>query len=464
MTHKKSIFIFHRSLRLHDNNGLLSASNASEEVIPIFIFTPDQITSKNKFRSINAIKFMVNALKDLDKSLRRIKSKLFIFYGKPHIVLDNILNQNTDIDAVYINMDYTPYAIDREERLKNVTEKNNRYFISIEDYLLHPINKITNSMGSYYSVFTPFYRNCIKYTVDKPRDNIRKNYVSINYKMDGEISLDGFMDVFGSNSEKFKATRRKALQRIHNIDNHKEYADKRDIVDLSTTLLSPYIKFGLLSIREVYHRIKYLFGKKHDLIKQLYWREFYFNIVYNRRDMLESKSFRQSYDKIKWNNDYTLIKRWKNGMTGCPIVDAGMRELNNTGYMHNRSRLVTSNYLIKHLLVDWRIGERYFASKLVDYDPSVNNGNWQFSSGSGASSQPYFRVINPWLQGRLYDPQCEYIKKWIPELKNVRISDIHDWENKYIDYKHVKYPEPLKRYDFKILKKELKKVYAKAFT
>jgi deoxyribodipyrimidine photo-lyase len=243
------------------------------------------------------------------------------------------------------------------------------------------------------------------------------------------------------------------------IKDQKNYGEDRNNLFQSTTKLSPYIKFGLISIREVYHKIKSLFGKSHDLIKQLYWREFYYNISHNRPDLFKGKSFKLQYDKIKWINNQKSFKLWKNGMTGYPIVDAGMRELNNTGYMHNRARLITSNFLVKHLFIDWRFGEIYFASKLIDYDPSVNNGNWQFTSSSGADSQPYFRMMNPWLQGQRHDPECEYIKKWIPELKDIPNEHIHNWQDYYQQYKKIKYPKPCKMYDFKTLKKESKSIY-----
>jgi deoxyribodipyrimidine photo-lyase len=222
-----------------------------------------------------------------------------------------------------------------------------------------------------------------------------------------------------------------------------------------------------VSVREVYHRIKSLYGIHHDLIRQLYWREFYYGLSYNRQDMLsDATSFRESYDKITWgksSNSKKLLEKWKNGTTGYPIVDAGMRELNLTGYMHNRARLITSNFLVKHLFIDWREGEKYFASKLIDYDPSVNNGNWQFTSGSGADSQPFFRMMNPWTQGERHDPKCAYIKAWIPELETVADDDIHNWQSAYKNYKDINYPAPCKIYDFNKLKKESKKVYSKAF-
>ena len=471
MVYKKSIFIFHRALRLDDNLGLLKALKDSDHVIPIFIFTPEQITTENKYRSINAIAFMIEGLKNLSESLHKLKSKLYIFYGKQHEILKNILESDTDIEAIYVNQDYTPYAIERENNLKRITESLGRHFESHEDYLLHPINTINTKAGTFYSVFTPFYQNAINLHVPIPKPLKHNNFIRSKYGLENETTFEHIIEEYlGSedhpNLYEFKATREEALKRVKHIKYHKDYHDDRNNLFLETTKLSPYIKFGLISIREVYHKILKLYGINHDLIRQLYWREFYYGLSFNRQDILEqSTSFRESYDSISWNQsakDKKLLQKWKRGETGYPTVDAGMRELNYTGYMHNRSRLITSNFLVKHLFIDWREGEKYFASKLIDYDPSVNNGNWQFTSGSGADSQPFFRMMNPWTQGLTHDFHCGYIKTWIPELNDVPDADIHDWQNKHHEY-NVSYPMPCKEYEFDKLKKESKKVYSKAF-
>ena len=471
MSYKKSVFIFHRALRIDDNLGLIQAMNDSEYVIPIFIFTPEQITSTNKYKSDNAITFMLQSLIDLDMQLKKHKSKLFTFYGSQNMILDKILKADTEIEAVYCIKDYTPYAIDREEKLKQVTENLARKFISVEDYLLHPMNTILNGSGSFYSVFTPFYKTAIKLNVNKPKYIKSYNFINSKYRINSLMTIDQIVNKYINitNIYEFISSREEALHRIENIKYQKKYSNDRNSLYLETTKLSPYIKFGLVSIREVYHKILKLYGKSHDLIKQLYWREFYYCLSYNRPDILkDGNSFRESYDKIKWydsSSDKKLLKLWKTGMTGYPVIDAGIRELNLTGYMHNRTRLITSNFLVKHLFIDWREGEKYFASKLIDYDPNVNNGNWQFTSGSGADSQPYFRMMNPWLQQVTHDQMCTYIKTWIPELANVPPDDIHNWQETSVKWinKGIKYPAPCKEYEFQKLKKESKKVYSKAF-
>lgn len=471
MSYNKSIFIFHRALRLNDNVGLIEALKKSEQVIPIFIFTPEQITTQNKFRSLNAIAFMIQGLKDLSEYLKNLRSKLYIFYGKQHDVLEHILKNDTDIDAVFVNKDYTPYATDRELKLRKVTESLGRQFESHEDYLLHPINTITNKSGSYYSVFGPFYDTAIKLEVQVPRTLKHTNFVNSRYVIKNETTFQHIEKEYLGTEDipdlyEFIPSREEALKRVRFLRYHKDYKNHRDDLFLETTKLSPYIKFGLVSIREVYERIRKLYGKSHDLIRQLYWREFYYGLSYNRPDMLkDSTSFRESYDKITWywsDADKKLFQKWKRGETGYPVVDAGMRELMYTGYMHNRTRLITSNFLVKHLFIDWREGERYYASKLIDYDPNINNGNWQFTSGSGADSQPFFRMMNPWTQSEAHDLHCGYIKTWIPELEDVPDEDVHDWQNKYDQYV-TKYPRPCKEYIFDKLKKESKKVYSKAF-
>jgi len=466
-TYNLTLFIFHRSLRLEDNKGLIYALQNSNYVIPIFVLTPEQLTTKNKFRSEKAITFMFNALDDLDNSLIKYSSKLFLYYGTNNNVINELLENDNKIDAIICNKDYTKYAIERSEIYDKLSQEHNIDFIEIEDYLLHDVNTIKNGQGSYYSKFTPFYKNGITYDVKKPKTNKYENYVkkySVKNKYD--ITLTKVRKTIKLKDEEliFEATRNQALKQLNKIKKQKDYGDTRNDLTKETTLLSPYIKFGLLSIREVYLKIKSLFGKSHDLIKQLYWREFYYNISYNRTDIFEKASFKLSFDNIKWKNNEKLFELWKEGKTGYPIVDAGMRELNKTGYMHNRTRLITSNFLVKHLFIDWRWGEQYYASKLIDYDPSVNNGNWQFSSSSGADSQPYFRMMNPITQGEKHDPDCVYIKKWIEELNDISSDDIHNWHNVYTDkkYKNIYYP-PCKIYDFKKLKEESKKIYKEAF-
>ena len=217
-----------------------------------------------------------------------------------------------------------------------------------------------------------------------------------------------------------------------------QYSTTHNDLDKHTTELSAYIKFGCISIRETY---KALHGKP-AIIRQLIWRDFYANILYSFPYVL-GKSLKMKYDKIKWHHNSGWFKAWCRGETGFPVVDAGMHQLNTTGYMHNRARLIVASFLVKILLIDWREGETYFASKLTDYDPASNNGNWQWISGGGADSQPYFRIFNPWEQAKNFDPKCEYIKHWIPQLEEVPNKDILHWDTEWMRFKETKYPGPI---------------------
>jgi deoxyribodipyrimidine photo-lyase len=215
-----------------------------------------------------------------------------------------------------------------------------------------------------------------------------------------------------------------------------------------TTFLSAYIKFGCVSIREVYHSFKKVYGLNHGLIRELIWREFFAHVLFAYPNVV-GKSYQPRYQHLKWQNSETRLKRWQKGETGFPLIDASMRQLNTTGYMHNRGRMAVATFLVKTLLIDWRHGEKYFATKLTDYDLASNNGNWQGISSTGVDLKPYFRDMNPWIQEIKFDPEAEYIKKWVPELKDVLAKDIHRWTTACQDpkYKSIDYPKPMVDYD-----------------
>ena len=238
--------------------------------------------------------------------------------------------------------------------------------------------------------------------------------------------------------------RKNAKLILKKLKEMKDYDKFRNELNIETTHMSAYIKFGCISIREVYHKLAKLYNKKHPLIRQLIWREFYYHLNVGFIDRF-GKSLKPKYDKIKWSKNETLFEKWTKGQTGFPIVDACMQQINNTGFMHNRGRLIVASFLIKNLHHDWRKGEKYFAQQLVDYDPFVNNGNWQWVSGSGADSQPYFRIFNPMSQSKNYDKEAKYIKKWLPNLESVPAKDLHDWPSNYkkYDLKDLKYYEPI---------------------
>lgn len=456
--YNKSIFIFRRDYRLVDNTGLIKALELSKNVIPLFIFTPEQLVS-NKYKSDNAVQFMIESLEDLNDMLKNKKSRLFYFYGKPSKVLNNIIN-NVDIDAVFVNADYTPYSIKRDKEIEKVCNDNGIEFHSYEDVLLNPIRSILTGQEDVYTKFTPYFNKAKKIKPSSINLSNKSNYVSGRTRIRGEFT--GNKDKFFKYNSQLAQNggRKEALKILKKIKQFKNYNKERNILIKNTTRLSAYIKFGCVSIREVYYTFKKYLGLKNDLIKQLYWRDFYYNIGYEfPRIYKKYGNLKEKYDKIKWLGTKSNLNKWKQGLTGYPIVDAAMRELNETGFMHNRGRLIVSNFLIKILLINWQDGEKYFSNKLIDIDPSVNLGNWGWSAGSGADSQPYFRIFNPWTQGEKFDQDAKYIKKWIPELQDVDAEHIHKWYDHYNDY-DVDYPAPI--VDYSSMRKKALKMYKKA--
>jgi deoxyribodipyrimidine photo-lyase len=430
---KYTIFIFRRDLRIIDNKGFNYAMNNYKNIIPIFIFTPEQITSKNKYKSDNAIQFMIESLKELDTKLINYKSKLHIF-NNDNISVLKYISSKINISNIVFNMDYTPYSIKRDDDIKKFCDNNNINCKIIEDYLLKPIGIMNKKDGDPYTIFTPFKNNGLKYDIDRPINNTIKNLITTN-----KLKEDNYIKYNINNNILIHGGRNNGIKQLNKLNKQSKYNDDRNTLSISTSHLSAYIKFGCISIREVYWKICDNLGKTNLLLSQLFWREFYFYIVYYFPRVLKGENFNKKYDGIKWVLNKKHLYAWCNGNTGYPIVDAGMRELNTTGYMHNRARLITSNFMNRILGLNWRDGELYYATKLTDYDPSINNGNWGWISSTGVDPKPYFqRLFNPWLQSKKFDPNTEYIKKWIPSLKDIPAKEIHNWDqycNKYnIDY------------------------------
>ena len=447
----KSIFIFRRDYRLFDNISLIECCKKSDSILPIFIFTPEQIEN-NEYFSSNAFQFLLESLDELDKELKeKHNSQLHYYYGTNIEVLKKLLKEYK-YDSIYFNKDYTLYAQNRDNEILDFSKNNNINCNIYEDYLLNNIGTYLKTDGTPYQKYTPFKNFAKEIDVIEPNKTVKSIFNKIVYSFNLS-TLDKFYSK--NNNIAVHGGRENGLKILKNIDKFSNYPSDRNILIIPTTMLSAYIKFGCISIREVYHTIIKKFGKNHTLIDQLYWREFYYYIGYYFPRVLEGKSLKEQYDKIKWENKY--FKEWCNGKTGFPAVDAGIRELNETGYMHNRSRLITSGILIKILNCDWRLGEKYFATKLIDYDPIVNNGNWQWSSSSGVDSQPYFRIMSPWAQAKDNDPDCLYIKKWINELKDIPCKEILKWDISKIK---SKYQKPI--VDYKEMRKKIIEVYKKA--
>lgn len=454
----RGLFIFHRDLRIIDNIGLLELNNRCKEIIPVFIFTPLQVSNQNSFKSDNAIQFMIESLYDLENFIKSKNGKLIICYGKSDIELNKLIKE-LKIDIVGSNFDITPFAIERENDYRRVCKKNNIEFISYNDYYLYEPGSIkVSSTGKAYTKYTPFYNKTKDIKILKPENYKKIKFFNENFK--SNYSLDtAFKELIVYNENLLVEGRRStALKILSNINDFKNYNKDRDFFNYNTTQLSAYIKFGNVSVREVAEK----FIKNEALFKQLVWREFYAQILFDYPEVLKGP-LKEKYDKINWKWNKNYFKLWCSGETGFPIVDASMRELNSTGYMHNRGRLIVACFLIKTLLINWQKGEEYFATKLTDYDPASNNGNWQWVASTGADSQPYFRIFNPWTQQKEYDPDCKFIKYWIPELENVPIKDIHKWNEKckhYIEEEDIDYYEPI--VDYKERREDALEMYKKA--
>jgi deoxyribodipyrimidine photo-lyase len=439
-----SIFIFRRDFRIKDNTAWNEMLNNKEinKIYPIFIFTPEQISMANSYKSDNAVQFMIESLLELNK-----KVKINFCYGAIDDVLNNII-KNNKIDSIYTNTDYTPYSVKREKLIDKICQQHNIKFNYYHDITLYEPNTIKTSSNNIYQKFTPFYRYCLSQKVRETTSKIISNHIISRPTTKYAINISKLSKFYKENKLiHIHGGRNNAINILHNINNFKSYEKTRNIMHLDTTNLSAYLKFGCVSIREAYHYFVDKLGKKHPLVRQLIWREFYYHLGYGFIERF-GKSLKPRYDKIKWGNNSRWFKKWKEGKTGFPIIDACMNQLNNTGFMHNRGRLIVSSFLIKNLMIDWRYGEKYFARKLVDYDVLVNQGNWQWTSGSGADSQPFFRVFNPSLQSERYDKDAIYIKKWLPQLKDVEPKHLHDWEKYHSEYnlKEIKYWEPMVNY------------------
>lgn len=434
---RKSLFLFRRDLRLEDNTGLIFALRSSEVVIPAFIFTPEQI-EKNPFRSDHCLQFMLDSLKDLSLQLKHKEAKLFFFKGTPDEVVHKCL-QELHIDALIVNRDYTPYSQQRDNKLEKLCKTANIPFYSFDDALLHPPEETLKKDGTPYTLFTPYFRNAAKQKVLPPASNRRTNYFrgSIPFAMDPALApqITVKNGLTGGRSE--------ALKILKKLSSFGKYPKLRDNPAAEcTTHLSPYLKFTVCSPREVYAAICSHLSPHHELIRSLYWRDFFTSIAFFFPRVFNG-AFRSKFASLKWSYNKKIFQRWCEGSTGFPIVDAGIREMKATGFMHNRVRMITASFLIKDLHIDWRWGEKFFAQNLIDYDPAVNNGNWQWIAGTGSDAQPYFRIFNPWRQQKKFDPECLYIKKWIPELRDLPSKAIHAWHEKKQHTGYKEYPAPM---------------------
>ena len=443
----KGLFIFHRDFRIKDNTGLIELSKLVNKLYVCFIFTPEQVTEKNKYRSMNSIQFMIESLEDLEADIQKNGGKLMIFYGETNSIVKSII-KNMEIDIVAFNKDYTPYALKRDNDIIELCKAEKKQCNTYSDYYLYEPGTVkTDTSNVAYKKYTPFYRAVLDKNVDMPNNKKISNFSKPRDLLENTTLSDMYKKYAADNQEILvRGGRKNGIEKLSKaVNNQLEYDEKRDFFKEKTTHLSAYIKFGCVSIREVYHSFKNKFGVEHGLIREIIWREFFAHVLYAYPEVV-GQSYQPKYRNLKWENKKEYFNKWKKGETGVPLVDACMREMNSTGYMHNRGRMTVASFLIKSLLIDWRWGEKYFATQLTDYDLASNNGNWQGISGTGVDMKPYFRDMNPWLQSKKFDNDTSYIKKWVPELQSVKPSDIHEWHTTYKKYTDVKYPPPIVDY------------------
>ena len=401
---KISIFWFRRDLRLKDNHGLYQALESEKKVLPIFIFDED-ILDLLENKSDKRVDFIVQTLQTLNSFLKSKNKGIKIFKGKP-LEIYKKLTENYEIEAVYCNEDYEPYAIKRDQEIADFLASKNIAFHQFKDQVIFHKDEIVKADKKPYTVYTPY----------------SKLWLNEFQKVDlqgfpSEKKLDNLLDIPFEELkiEDIGFQKTNLAFEIPEADLHiiKTYEETRNLPAVKgTTQLGVHLRFGTISVRKLAK-----IAKENNLtfLKELIWREFFMQILYHFPKVV-NHSFKSKYDAIPWENNPEFLEKWKAGKTGFPIVDAGIRELNATGFMHNRVRMITASFLIKHLLTDWRIGEAYFAEKLMDYDLSANNGNWQWCASSGCDAAPYFRIFNPDKQQKKFDPDFKYIKKWIPEF------------------------------------------------
>ncbi len=433
------LHIFRRDYRIIDNTSLLNVNN-NDKIIPLFIFTPQQVSDENKYKSDFAINFMIKSLENLNDELN---DGLWCLYDDEISAIKKV-HKETKFNVLQVNEDYTPYSKLRDNRIKKWCNENNVEFKTFTDILLFDDTlKTTAQNGNIYKVFTQFYKNKIKNsTVRKPIKKLDLEFVKRPNK---KYKLNNYSKMFYNNDLEIQNYgRENALKILSNLNKFTNYNEIRDYPVYNTTHLSSHNHFGTVSIREIYYMMLKKVPKT-DLIKQLIWRDFYYYISSHFPELFQYKHLiKNNPSTLKWNTKY--FDEWCNGLTGFPFVDAGMRELNQTGFMHNRSRLITSSFLIKDLLINWKYGERYFTKKLIDIDRCQNTGNWNWSSSYGLDNSVFLRILNPWTQIEKYDPECKYIKKWIPELKNVEIKHIKKWYKYHTLYNNV-YIKPIVDHD-----------------
>lgn len=409
MSEKISIFWFRRDLRLEDNAGFYRALKSGNRVLPIFIFDTnilDKLENKDDLR----VDFIFQTVLKLRSELEKLGSTLLLKHGTPKEIFSSLLNEKENIAEVYTNTDYEPYATRRDAEISKLLKTKGVGFHSFKDIVIFEKDEVLKDNGTPYTVFTPYRTKWLAklsqfYLSSYPCDKYVGNLLKI--KSDKAMSLEEMG---------FHTSGKQVSEPVIDKEIIKNYDKTRDFPSVhGTTRLSMHLRFGTVSIRKLARIAQ---ETNFTWLSELVWRDFYHMILWHFPESA-TKAFKPQYDQVKWRNNEREFEAWCNGETGYPIVDAGMRELNTTGFMHNRVRMIVASFLTKHLLIDWRWGEAYFAEKLMDYDMAANVGGWQWAASSGCDAAPYFRVFNPHLQTEKFDKDLKYIKKWVPEFQEL---------------------------------------------
>ncbi|MBC7848139.1 MAG: deoxyribodipyrimidine photo-lyase [Chitinophagaceae bacterium] len=402
-----NIFWFRRDLRLSDNAGLYHALRNNIPVVPVFIFDTE-ILSGLEDKDDQRVQFIHEAIKKLQHELVALKSTLHVFHGTPKQTFERLLTQY-DVQIVYANHDYEPYAIDRDKQIAGLLQTAGKEFKTSKDQVIFEKSEVEKDDGKPYTVFTPYSK--------KWKSNVNSFFLQ-SYPT--EKYFDNFLsqrpiEIPTLQSLGFEPNVRPVPSVDPSTEVIKHYTKSRDFPGIEgTSRIGVHLRFGTISIRNLATIASSL---NETYLNELIWREFYQAILWHFPHVGKGLAFKPAYDHIQWRNNETEFERWCNGETGYPIVDAGMRQLNETGFMHNRVRMVVASFLCKHLLIDWRWGEAYFARRLLDFEFASNNGGWQWAAGSGCDAAPYFRIFNPYLQTKKFDPELTYVKKWVPEFQ-----------------------------------------------
>lgn len=404
--YKYLLFWHRRDLRLNDNAGLYHALKVSSCVQPLFIF--DTTILEKLPANDQRVLFLYQTINDLKKVYRKAGSDLWVYHGDPKELLPKLVEEHK-ADGVFANRDYEPYALERDTSIYNSLAKKNVDFKGFKDHVIFDKNEVVKEDGDPYVVYTPYSKKWLEklnefYTKAYPTEKYLERLLEKQQEDDITLEKLGF-------GEKQLVDFPEATwdwRHLQHYDKNRDFPAKN-----GTSRLGVHLRFGTVSVRQLVRE-----AQEHNFVylKELIWRDFYQNILYHFPHSAE-QSFRKEYDQIEWRNDEKEFKAWCEGKTGYPLVDAGMRELNQTGYMHNRVRMVVASFLTKHLLIDWRWGERYFAEKLLDYDLASNVGGWQWAAGSGVDAAPYFRIFNPASQYQKFDPEGKYVAQFVPEWK-----------------------------------------------